>query len=92
MSSYWMKTADVYPDSGYDDTFFMAFDPGGAFLALPHGSLGMRSGSEASGRRAHAGLCHVWAMSPDLVTRSRIVRKTGSTYPHEALRAIAVPT
>jgi len=27
MSSYWMKTADVYPDSGCDDTFFMAYDP-----------------------------------------------------------------
>ncbi len=27
MSIYWMKTADVYPDGGYDDTFFMAFDP-----------------------------------------------------------------
>ncbi len=24
---YWMKTEDVYPDGGYDDTFFMAFDP-----------------------------------------------------------------
>jgi hypothetical protein len=24
---YWMKTKDVYPDGGYDDTFFMAFDP-----------------------------------------------------------------
>ena len=24
---YWMRTKDVYPDGGYDDTFFMAFDP-----------------------------------------------------------------
>jgi len=22
-----MKTKDVYPDGGYDDTYFMAFDP-----------------------------------------------------------------
>jgi len=27
MPIYWMKTADVYPDGGYDDTAFMAFDP-----------------------------------------------------------------
>jgi hypothetical protein len=27
MPIYWMKTADVYPDGGYEDTFFMAFDP-----------------------------------------------------------------
>jgi hypothetical protein len=27
MSIYWMKTADVYPDGGYGDTDFMAFDP-----------------------------------------------------------------
>lgn len=27
MSIYWVKTADVYPDGGYDDTFFMGFDP-----------------------------------------------------------------
>ena len=27
MSIYWMKTAEVYLDGGYDDTFFMAFDP-----------------------------------------------------------------
>src|SRR3712207_532426 len=27
MPIYWMRTADVYPDGGYDDTFFMAFDP-----------------------------------------------------------------
>ncbi len=27
MSIYWMKTANVYPDGGYDDNFFMAFDP-----------------------------------------------------------------
>jgi hypothetical protein len=24
---YWMRTKDVYPDAGYDDTFFTAFDP-----------------------------------------------------------------
>jgi hypothetical protein len=22
-----MRTADVYPDGGYDDSYFMAFDP-----------------------------------------------------------------
>jgi hypothetical protein len=27
MSIYWMRTADVYPDGGYDDSDFMAFDP-----------------------------------------------------------------
>jgi hypothetical protein len=27
MPIYWMKTADVYPDGGYDGTSFMAFDP-----------------------------------------------------------------
>jgi hypothetical protein len=27
MSIYWMRTKDVYPDGGYDDTFFTAFDP-----------------------------------------------------------------
>jgi hypothetical protein len=28
MSIYWMKTADVYPDSGWrEDNAFMAFDP-----------------------------------------------------------------
>jgi hypothetical protein len=28
-----MKTADVYPDAGYDSTYFMAFDPEATF---PH--------------------------------------------------------
>lgn len=27
MGICWMKTVAVYPDGGYDDTFFMAFDP-----------------------------------------------------------------
>ena len=27
MGIYWKKTAEVYPDAGYDDTFWMAFDP-----------------------------------------------------------------
>ncbi|MBQ0819314.1 hypothetical protein KBI52_03585 [Microvirga sp. HBU67558] len=27
MSIYWMKTDDVYPDGGYKDMSFMAFDP-----------------------------------------------------------------
>lgn len=27
MPIYWMKTADVYPDGGYEDTDFIAFDP-----------------------------------------------------------------
>ena len=27
MPIYWMKTADVYPDAGWDDQAFMAFDP-----------------------------------------------------------------
>jgi predicted DNA-binding WGR domain protein len=31
MSIYWTKIADVYPDGGYDDSFFMAFDPEARF-------------------------------------------------------------
>ena len=27
MSIYWLKTADVYPDSGWRENAFMAFDP-----------------------------------------------------------------
>ncbi|WP_246777337.1 hypothetical protein [Microvirga sp. VF16] len=27
MSIYWMKAADVYPDSGWHENAFMAFDP-----------------------------------------------------------------
>ncbi|WP_134497802.1 hypothetical protein [Microvirga pakistanensis] len=27
MPIYWMKATDVYPDGGYDETNFMAFDP-----------------------------------------------------------------
>jgi hypothetical protein len=27
MSIYWLKTADVYPDSGWCENAFMAFDP-----------------------------------------------------------------
>ncbi len=27
MSIYWKRTADVYPNGGYDETFFMVFDP-----------------------------------------------------------------
>lgn len=26
MSIYWMRTADVYPNGGYNDSYFMAFD------------------------------------------------------------------
>jgi hypothetical protein len=27
MGIYWKRTSEVYPDGGYDDTFWMAFDP-----------------------------------------------------------------
>lgn len=27
MSIYWKRTTDVYPDGGYGDSYFMAFDP-----------------------------------------------------------------
>lgn len=31
MPIYWMRTADVYPDAGYEPTAFMAFDRGVRF-------------------------------------------------------------
>src|SRR3954453_4385237 len=34
MRIYWMKTADVYPNARYDETAFMAFDPGVRFPAF----------------------------------------------------------
>ncbi len=31
MGIYWKRTAEIYPDGGYDDTFWMAFDPDARF-------------------------------------------------------------
>jgi len=44
MGIYWKRTREVYPDAGYDDTYWTAFDPAVRFLRFH-----METGDETIG-------------------------------------------